>query len=766
MLILKPMTQPEVNMVQKFINVILLISVFYSSQLRAGTPQNKTVNFEKEYVINVVKISENIRIDGKLDESSWKTAHKVNLNFEFNPRYNAKPHVETEAFVMYDESNLYIGFICYEHDIQSIRANLSERDNMFEDDFFGILLDTFNDHKKAYEIFVNPFGIQGDGIWTPTDEDMSYDIIYYSEAQIYDNRWEGELKIPFKSLSFPEKETQEWRIFLNRNRPRSSREQISWTPMDRNNPALLEQIGYLKGIKNIQGGKFLHILPYIIASNKGERSNYVEPESKFATEKVKSDIGMGIKYGLSSNLNLDFVYNPDFSQVESDETQIDVNTTHALFYPEKRPFFLEGNETFRTLLGEDLVYTRTINNPLFAAKLTGKIGKFKVGYISAFDRDTPYIIPLEESSSSFSTNKNSFSNILRLKYDLGSESYIGTLITDREEEDCANRIAGIDASLRLSKNYYWNIQLVGSNTEEPDDPSLYENDIKFSKNNYTATFDGQKFSGLGFYTNFRRNAEHVNFIVEYVDFSPSFRTSNGFIRANNFRYYEVNFDFEYYTNTKILDMFNFSPEFSQEYNHQNQQKEHRYELALYLKLKGQTNVYMRYEYNHLRFANIMFKNLYDVILNFDSNPSKYFSLGGTYEFGRDIYRTSDDPRKAFDKIYEAYFELKPTSNFRINSSYNKYILDELNNAGNIFNGYTLRLSFNYQYNKNLYFRIISQYNSFSRDYELDPLIRYKLNPFTIFYIGSTYDFKKFEEPYGITKMQRQYFMKFQYLFQM
>ena len=746
--------------------LILTGIIFYSAHLQAGTPQNKSVDFEKEYVIDIVKISENIKIDGKLDESSWRNARKINLNFEFNPRYNEKPHVETEAFLLYDESSLYIGFICYEHDIKNIRANLTERDNMFEDDFFGILLDTFNDHKKAYEIFVNPCGIQGDGIWTPTNEDMSYDIIFYSEAKIYENKWEGELRIPFKSLSFPEKEVQEWRIFLTRNRPRSSREQISWTPLDRDNPALLEQAGYLRGLKNIQGGRFLHILPYTIASNNGERMNNEAPESRFATEKVKSDFGMGIKYGLSSNLNLDFVYNPDFSQVESDATQIDVNTTHALFYPEKRPFFLEGNETFNTLLGDDLLYTRTINNPVFAAKLTGKVGKVKVGYISAFDRDTPYIIPLEESSSSFSTNKNSFSNILRLKYDLGGESYIGTIITDREEEDCANRIASIDASLHFAKNYYWNFQIIGSNTEEPDNPSIYQNDTRFSRKNYTATFDGQKFSGMGFYTSFQRRAEHVNCFVEYVDFSPSFRTSNGFIRANNFRYFEVNFDFEYYTNTKILDMFNFSPEISQQYNHQNQLKEHRYELALYLKLKRQTNVYMRYECNHLRFADIMFKNLYNVILDVNSNPSKYFSLGGTYEFGRDIYRTSKNPRKALNKIFGAYLELKPTSNFRINTNYIKYILDELNNAGNIFNGYTFRTGFNYQYNRNLYFRIITQYNSFSGDYELDPLIRYKLNPFTIFYVGSTYDFKKFDDPYGITQMQRQYFMKFQYLFQM
>ncbi len=186
-----------------------------------------------------------------------------------------------------------------------------------------------------------------------------------------------------------------------------------------------------------------------------------------------------------------------------------------------------------------MIYTRTINNPLLATKLTGQIGKMKIGYIAGYDRNSPYIIPLEESSSSIASDKKSLTNILRLKYDLGSESYIGSILTDREEEDCSNRIVGLDTRLVLLKNYYWDFQVIGSQTEEPTDSTLNLDNAQFSKNRHTALFDGEKFVGLALFNKFQRRAKHVNFHLEYVDYSPSFRACNGFIDQNNFRQFEA-----------------------------------------------------------------------------------------------------------------------------------------------------------------------------------------------------------------------------------
>ena len=244
----------------------------------------------------------------------------------------------------YDDDFLYAAFICYDDKMSKLRVSLTDRDKIYDDDNIGILIDTYNDHKQAYEIFLNPYGIQGDGIWTRNSEEMNFDMLYDSEAKIYSDRWVIEIAIPFKSLRFPEKDEQEWSIHVIRTRPRESRMQMSWANISRDNSELMTQAGILKGLMKLKKGKQLELLPYVIGSQYGFREDDSDPNSKFINEKVKGDLGIGIKYGFSSNLTGELTYNPDFSQVESDAAQIDVNTSSAIFYPEKRPFFLDGGK--------------------------------------------------------------------------------------------------------------------------------------------------------------------------------------------------------------------------------------------------------------------------------------------------------------------------------------------------------------------------------------------------------------------------------------
>lgn len=747
--------------------VKLLLIFLYSSQLFIATNASGTnISSDTLNVIIAKRTDQKINLDGAPDETFWQHAQKINLPYEFEPGNNAPAKVKTDAFFSYDDNNLYIGFICYETDISKLRAHITERDRCYQDDWFGILLDTFNEKKRAYEIFVNPQGIQMDAIWTPDYEDDSYEVIWQSAAVILPDRWTGEMVIPFKSLRFPKQENHEWSLHVIRNRPRSSQELISWQIIDRDNPVIFEQSGTLKGINHIESGKFLHLLPYAIAYQKGIRDDDENPASAFTNQQINGDAGIGLKYGVSSNLTLDLVLNPDFSQVESDAAQIDVNTTYALFYQEKRPFFQEGSETFQSHLGNSIIYTRTINNPLIATKLTGQFGKIKLGYISAYDRNSPYIIPLEEKSESMPSDTKSLTNILRLKYDLGSESYVGSIFTDREVENGMNRIGGLDARFVFLKNYYWDIQVIGSQTEEPNDSTLFNEQDLFSKNKHTAAFDGEKFYGVGFFNQIARKAKHVNFRLEYMDYSPSFRTANGFISRNNFRYLEWDMNFDFFPNKKLVDVYNISPEISVEYNHFNQLKERKYELYTFLKMKKQTEVSIGYSYRDKRFKNILFKNLRYFDFWIGSVPSSYLRIELFGSYNKEIYRTAIDPRKACANSYGFNLQLKPTSKFTISTLFEHYQLDELKKNDNIFNGYIMRGSLDYLFTKNLYIRLITQYNSFSENYQIDPLLRYRLTPYTIFYIGSTHDFKKYDEPYDFEYTGRQYFMKLQYLFQL
>src|SRR5690606_5835087 len=167
----------------------------------------------------------------------------------------------------YDEDNIYFGFVCYD-DMKNIRASMTDSDRMYSDDWIGPFIDTYGDQKEAFEFYVNRYGIHEDLHWTPNWEDSSPDYIFTSETQIYDDRWTAEMKIPFKSLKFPNKKIQEWRVHILRNRPRNLRQRIYWASVSRDDPNFLGQSGIFKGIENIKGGNHLQLLPYVLGQQK------------------------------------------------------------------------------------------------------------------------------------------------------------------------------------------------------------------------------------------------------------------------------------------------------------------------------------------------------------------------------------------------------------------------------------------------------------------------------------------------------------------
>jgi len=250
-------------MVKIFAQVLVLSAII--SHILFG--QIKTTGDSSLFVPNinpVINISHcagnSIIIDGKLNEDAWKNAVKAENFVEIEPGDNIKPPVETEVLITFDNDNLYFGFICYDSEMNKLVSNYCDRDKMFNDDWVGPIIDPFGDNKKAYEIFVNPYGIQGDLIWTKQGENSSYDMIFYSEAKIYKDKWTAEIAIPFKSLSFPDKDNHDWKLHFIRTRPRETRTQMSWAKISRDNPAFLTQAGILKGIKKVKGGKNLEIL--------------------------------------------------------------------------------------------------------------------------------------------------------------------------------------------------------------------------------------------------------------------------------------------------------------------------------------------------------------------------------------------------------------------------------------------------------------------------------------------------------------------------
>ncbi|MEO8209883.1 MAG: DUF5916 domain-containing protein [bacterium] len=729
--------------------------------------------------LNIPKLNPGkIIIDGAPDEAVWKDAAVAKNFTEIGPGDNIKPEVETEVRIFYDDDNIYFAYTCYENDMSGIRASVSDRDRMYSDDWVGPFINTYGDLKQAFEAYVNPKGIQGDLLWTPDNEDENFDLIYESEAKMYKDKWTAEIKIPFKSLRFPDKEIQVWRIHLLRNRPRGERQRIYWASVSRDDPSFLGQSGYLKGIKNIKRGTDIQVLPYVLGTQSNSLEDIDNPDSEFKNNGLDGEIGLSAKYGISSTLTLDGTYNPDFSQVEADAPQISINTPFALFYPEKRPFFLEGVDNFATPV--NVSYTRSINNPIFAAKLTGKADKLNIGFISAYDEDTPFIVPLKERSFFFASNKNSISNILRLKYDLGGEDYFGAIISDRQESSDSskafdftgyNRNFGFDGKINFASNYYLTFQFLQNNTKEINDTSFNYDDLRgyrFDNNKYTALYDGESFKGTNLFASFSRNARGWSFYTEYFVQPSTVRRDNGFIQQNDFQLFFMQQEYNFYPENKIFRRIDPEANFQIRHDMNGELTEEFVDLNLVTDWAN--GIYSSVGYlplNNEQYDGIYHKNINRWHFNFEaSNLSRFLTGGFYYEVGKYIVRFESPSYVGFGHTLDISATFKPFDRLRNDIEYSYSELATRAGGEKLYAGYVLSDKISYQFNKNFFLRVLIQYDLFSRIVNVDPLLSYKWNPYTILFIGASQDVNELTNSQGISnyyETDRQIFLKFQYL---
>ncbi len=317
-------------------------------------------------------------IDGVLDDPAWAAGLKFDGFKTFKPDYNKDASQRTEAYIAYDAENFYFAFRCFDSEPAKIKAAVCKRDNVFQDDLAFINIDTFNDRQSAFAFIVNPLGIQGDGMVNVQGNlETSFDAVWYSKGAIDDKGWTAEGRIPLQSIRFPNKDVLTWRILFVRFFTRTS-EQVSFPPIDPNYGSLMGQAQPVQ-LSGLKYERVVELLPAFTFGRTQEATEASEGRLVRNRELDIADVSLTGKLGLTSDLTLDGTYNPDFSQVEADAGQIDFNQRYALYYEEKRPFFLEGSDLWQ--FGgamEDaplysLVYTRTIVDPTFGFKLTGKV---------------------------------------------------------------------------------------------------------------------------------------------------------------------------------------------------------------------------------------------------------------------------------------------------------------------------------------------------------------------------------------------------------
>lgn len=416
-------------------------------------------------------------IDGKLDDEIWKTAAVFKDFYQTNPGDNIAPTKPTEAMMGYDSRTLYLAFHCYDEP-DKVRSTVAKRDEVFDQDNVRVYLDTFNDQRRAYILGWNPLGIQADGIMTEgAGTDFSVDIVMESKGMMTSDGWTLEVAIPFKSLRYEAGKGKLWGIHVLRNIDRFNDEFDSWMPNSRDISSTLSQAGHITGLENISTERTLEIIPSVTVSETGKRVSALTPEmlaadpfridpGRLLNQPLKFEVGVTAKYSLTPTVTLDLAVNPDFAQVEADATVVTANQRFPIFFEEKRPFFLEGIDIFRTPI--QAVHTRAIVDPDIAVKLSGKRGKNTFGLLLASD-NAPGNFSEEERQDSVSLpaiirfiDKNAYVGILRLKRDVGKQSYLGLLLTSYNFIEKHNQLGGIDGRIQISQQKSFTFQVLGS----------------------------------------------------------------------------------------------------------------------------------------------------------------------------------------------------------------------------------------------------------------------------------------------------------------
>lgn len=716
------------------------------------SPQRKT--------FRIPEINSDIEIDGVLDEGAWEKALSFPVNIEIMPGESVEAPVKTECLLMYDKQNLYVGFLAYDPESEKIRSYLSDRDSAWADDFVGIILDTFNDENRGFAFFVNPLGIQGDEIYSRggSYEDDSWDAIWDSAGKIADFGYSVEIAIPFRSLQFqPSEEEQVWGFAPVRNYPRSRRHQISNFKHNRNEQCLLCQFPKLVGFKKVTPGHNIELDPTMTGIRTDERQDF--PAGKMKERDSNLDFGISGQWGFTNNLTLSAALNPDFSHVEADVAQLEINKRFALYYPEKRPFFLEGNDFFETSL--EAIYTRSVADPDWGAKVSGKEGKNAIGIFSSQDRITNLIFPGAEESRSTSLDQVSYANVLRYRRDVGTASTVGVLVTDREGDDYHNRVIGVDGLFRFSKSDSLTFQLMGSQTDYPEEVAQ-----DFGQ-------DLDAFRGYAAYLDLRREKRSYGLSASLIDCSPDFRADLGFMPQVDYRRYNTGAWYTYWGKEKeFFSRIEVSLDFTQTDDHDGNLLDREWEFEF--DFDGPLQSFFVWEANKRKriYRSVSFSQVYNFAY-FSIRPSGFLNAGIWAGYGDEI--DYENVRAGKELAFEPDITLKCGKHINLNVSHS---FSRLNVEGKrLFTANLTQMRLIYHFNSRAFLRAILQYRDIERNQDVylspvDPesnrlfsqfLFSYKINPRTVLFIGYSDNYYGFQDV-DLTQSNRTFFLKIGYAF--
>ena len=644
----------------------------------------------------------------------------------------------TEAYLGYDDKNLYAIFICFDNDPQKVRARLSRREDIFDDDTVEVMLDTFHDHRRAYAFFSNPLGVQADALWTEgQDFDFSFDTVFDADARITPEGFVVRIAIPFRSLRFASNDPQTWGILLDRD-VRRNNESSFWPRYSSRIEGRLNQEGEADGLADISPGHNFQLIPYGIFRSYRDLDLRDLDHPTFSQRDAFAQIGLDAKAVIKDKFVLDATANPDFSQIESDDPQITVNQRFEVQFPEKRPFFLENSNYFLTPI--PLLFTRRIVDPQWGARLTGKDGPWAVGLLVADDASPG----TEVAPDNALYGQHAYFAVGRVSRDIGSQSSLGLMFTDREVGPYFNRVGGIDGRFKLNSNWVASFQGVVSST--------LCSDTRDEVCNF-----GTYLAGPAAEVVLQRSGRKLNYIMDYSDRSDGFRTFTGFDPQPDIHNLYHRLEYSFRPEGKHLISWGPQMEVYHTFDHEGNYLNSGYFPALKTEFIGQTflNIYYAKEMELLRprdFSTLTHNQKYlrhTTEVEFKTSLYRPISFQMDYRFGSRINYDSPDnvaPFLAGRSSVTTTLTVRPSKSLRVD---NTYLLFRLHNRVGSFgsmNNHIIRSKWNYQYTRKLSFRFIGQYNAVlanpaftyletTRNFNADFLITYLVHPSTAFYVG-------------------------------
>jgi hypothetical protein len=690
---------------------------------------------------------------------------KITNFYQYTPGDGTPVSLKTTAAVTYDDENFYVGFIC-EDDPRKVRGWLSKRGDIAGDDTVIVYLDTFNDGQSAIYFIANPLGVQKDGLSTnEVDEDNRFDTVWYTDGRITEFGYVVLFTIPFKSLRFPEQEKQTWGIALGRSIVRNN-ESSYWPYITRRESSFLQQLGTME-ISNVSPGRNIQLIPYATFT----RARLLDEDGPAYDTDSEFRGGGDAKFVINNANTLDLTYNPDFSQVESDDPQVTVNKRFEVFYIEKRPFFLENIKYFETPL--ELLYTRRIIDPEFGGRFTGKTQRWNYGAFLIDDRAQGELV--EEDSPI--VDERTFNGVARVSRKFGHGSNIGILATGSMIEEEVNKVFSADARFVLTKNWTLTGQMAYS-----DDDS-YDDDILESR------------TGTAYLADLTYAGRNLTYSLDYHDISPDFKARLGFIKRTDIRKASQVISYFWYPQNSRITSFGPSWTIGANWDHNGKLQDRYSQIDFEMEFAGPVGItlsrydaFEKYLLEEFNYGTTEFSFYYNTFKSFTFNGGVYFGTGINYSTPEDV-----EPFKGDILQWSLGFNWRPAKRISLKSDYVYYRFkapDYLNGQDltdqDVFTNQFNRTKLNIQFTKELSLRFIADYYFLLpnerlideiriEQLEFDILLTYLVNPFTALYVGYNTGYENFDEdPTGRGLLrssspdyntQQQFFVKLTYLFQ-